>query len=91
MHGWDRPARWLYIGSFSVQTSDIARFSVLLYIAYFIDNKRGKINGFSVGLLPVFIVLIIIMGLIIIQPDFSTAIIIGILGITILYVGGSNL
>ena len=90
-HGWTRPARWLYIGSFSVQTSDIARFSVLLYIAYFIDNKRGRLNGFNVELLPVLAILITIMGLIIIQPDFSTAIMIGILGITILYVGGSNL
>ena len=91
INGWNRPARWLYIGSLSVQTSDIARFSVLLYIAYFIDKKRGGINEFNVGLLPALAVLIIIMGLIIIQPDFSTAIMIGILGITILYIGGSNL
>ena len=91
INGWNRPARWLYIGSLSVQTSDIARFSVLLYIAYFIDKKRGGINEFNVGLFPALAVLIIIMGLIIIQPDFSTAIMIGILGITILYIGGSNL
>jgi len=91
LNGWNRPARWLYIGSLSVQTSDIARFSVLLYIAYFIDKKRGGINEFNVGLFPALAVLIIIMGLIIIQPDFSTAIMIGILGITILYIGGSNL
>ena len=91
MHGWNRPARWLYIGSFSVQTSDIARFSVLLYIAYYIDKKRVGIENFNAGLLPVLAVLSVIMCLIIIQPDFSTAIMIGILGITILYVGGVKL
>ena len=88
---WDHPARWLYIGSFSLQTSDIARFSVLLYIAYYIDKKRVGIENFNAGLLPVLAVLSVIMGLIIIQPDFSTAIMIGILGITILYVGGVKL
>lgn len=88
---WNHPARWLYIGSFSLQTSDIARFSVLLYIAYYIDKKRVGIENFNAGLLPVLAVLSVIMGLIIIQPDFSTAIMIGILGITILYVGGVKL
>ena len=88
---WDHPARWLYIGSFSLQTSDIARFSVLLYIAYYIDKKRVGIENFNAGLLPVLAVLSVIMCLIIIQPDFSTAIMIGILGITILYVGGVKL
>ena len=88
---WNHPARWLYIGSFSLQTSDIARFSVLLYIAYYIDKKRVGIENFNAGLQPVLAVLSVIMCLIIIQPDFSTAIMIGILGITILYVGGVKL
>ena len=38
--GINFPARWLDLGFFTVQTSDIARFSLILYLAYYIDKKR---------------------------------------------------
>ena len=43
---WYKPSRWLYIGPISIQTSDIARFSVIIYMAYYADKKRDlkKIN-----------------------------------------------
>ena len=33
-HSWYKPARWLYLGFFSIQTSDIARLSLMLYLAF---------------------------------------------------------
>ena len=37
IQGNNSPARWLYIGGFSIQTSDIARLSVIIFLATYID------------------------------------------------------
>ena len=39
-HSWYKPARWLSLGSFGFQTSDIARFSIIIYMAYYADRKE---------------------------------------------------
>ena len=39
---WYKPARWLYLGPFSIQTSDIARFSIIIFISYYADKKRHQ-------------------------------------------------
>ena len=54
---WSKPARWLYFGPFSFQTSDFARMSIIIYMAYYVDKKREKIKDFRVGLLFPLIVL----------------------------------
>ena len=88
---WSKPARWLYFGPFSFQTSDFARMSIIIYMAYYVDKKREKIKDFRVGLLFPLIVLSTIIGLIVIQPDFSTAVMIGIIGTLILFIGGARI
>tara|TARA_A100001015_G_C15044452_1_gene742492 strand:+ start:6508 stop:7662 length:1155 start_codon:yes stop_codon:yes gene_type:complete len=88
---WYKPARWLYIGSFSLQTSDIARFSIIIFISYYADKKRGELKKFQTGLMPVILSLFLMMGLIVIQPDYSTALMIGTIGIFILFIGGAKI
>ncbi len=88
---WYKPSRWLYVGPISIQTSDIARFSIIIFMAYYADKKRGLLKNLYTGLLPAIFILISIMGLIIIQPDYSTAIMIGIIGVTILFIGGAKI
>ena len=91
VYSWYNPSRWLYIGPFSLQTSDPARFSVIIFMAYYADKKRILLSNFYHGLLPALTILITIMGLIIIQPDYSTAIMIGFIGIVILFIGGAKI
>ena len=43
---WFKPARWLFIGPFSIQTSDLARFSVIIFVAFYADKKE-YIKGVS--------------------------------------------
>ena len=90
-YSWYKPARWLYMGPFSIQTSDIARFSVIIYMAFYADKKRDKLKNFQLGLLPALGILCIIMALIVIQPDYSTALMIGAIGILILFIGGASI
>ena len=74
-HSWYKPSRWLYVGPFSLQTSDVARFSVIIFISYYVDKKRTLLKQFYKGLFPSISILSLIMGLIIrlvASPSTST-------------------
>jgi cell division protein FtsW len=88
---WYKPARWLYLGTFSLQTSDVARMAIIVFMAYYVDKKRDQLKDFQMGLLPALSVLAIIMGLIVIQPDYSTALMLGTIGALILFIGGAQI
>ena len=89
--GNTKPARWLSIGSFSVQTSDIARLSIIIFLAYYLDQLKLQIKNFRSGFLPCISVIALMMTLIVIQPDFSTALIIGSIGVIILFIAGAKI
>ncbi len=91
IQGNSSPARWLYIGGFSIQTSDIARLSIIIYLATFIDHFREKIKDFYNGFAILIGILAFTMGLIVIQPDFSTAAMIGLIGFMMLFIGGAKI
>ncbi len=91
VQGDSSPARWLSLGPLSMQTSDIARFSTILYIAAYVDKKRDQLRDFVTGFLPPIIVIGSIMGLIIIQPDFSTSVMIGLIAVTLLFLSGARI
>ena len=89
--GNTKPARWLSIGSFSFQTSDIARLSLIIFLAYYLDQLKLQIKNFRSGFLPCISVIALMMTLIVIQPDFSTALIIGSIGVIILFIAGAKI
>ena len=89
--GWYKPARWLFVGPFTLQTSDFARMAIIVFMAYYIDKKRDQLKDFQIGLLPALSVLAVTMGLIVIQPDYSTALMIGAIGVLILFIGGAKI
>jgi Bacterial cell division membrane protein len=49
IQGISFPARWLNLGFITVQTSDIARFSLMVYLAYYIDKKETSSRIFIPG------------------------------------------
>jgi cell division protein FtsW len=89
--GINFPARWLDLGLFTVQTSDVARFSLILYLAYYIDKKRESLKDFYNGFIPPVLLMAGILFTIVIQPDFSTAAVIGLIGFAMLFIGGAKL
>jgi len=89
--GINFPARWMDLGIVTVQTSDIARFSLIVYLAYYIDKKRDKLKDFYTGFFPPIILMAAILATIVIQPDFSTAAVIGLIGFAMLFIGGARI
>ena len=79
--------RWIAIGSFTFQPSELAKIIMIIWAARFIMNHRKMINKPSV-LLQYFGFAAIPLALIYMQPDMSTTISIGIVLLVILFMGG---
>ena len=82
--------RWLSIGPISFQTSDIARFSVILFLASYIDNNYKYMKQFVKGIFCPLLAILPIALMIIVQPDNSTTLILLIITYAMLFVGGAS-
>ena len=80
--------RWLRLGFFTFQPSELARFSLVLYLAYSMSKKSDKLKDFSIGFMPHIIVFGIFAILIFVQPDFGSVVILGAITWMMLFVGG---
>lgn len=65
--------RWLDLVIISFQPSELAKFAVVLFFAQVLANKKDNIRNFFTGLLPLLLVLGVVAGIIIKQPDMGTA------------------
>ena len=63
---------WVYIGSFSFQPSEIAKVGIIFSLAAFLDKHKFDIND-KLTLLKVIAMAGLPIGLILLQPDFGTA------------------
>ena len=91
LNGSSSASRWLDIGFISMQTSDIARLSLIIYLAYYIDKKGNRIREFYTGIIPPLFLIAVMLFLIIVQPDFSTAAVLGMIGFIMLFIGGAKI
>ena len=91
IHGINSPARWLNLGIFMIQTSDIARLSLIIFLAYYLDDIKTRIKNLHRGFLPCILAVGVTMTFIVIQPDFSTAFMLGTIGIVIIFIAGAKL
>ncbi len=83
-------ARWLPLGPVSLQPSDFARLSLIIFLAAYLDRK-GDLSDFRRDCLPPVFIICVVMGLVVLEPDFSTAALIGGLGLVMLFIGGARL
>lgn len=83
--------RWIGIGNFIFQPSEIIKLSFIIYLAAFLEKKGENIRSFYSGFLPFAILVGIISLLIIKQPDFGTMSIIVITSAIMLFASGANL
>lgn len=83
--------RWISLPLISFQPSELAKFTVILYLAHYLDKKDEKIKDFAKGFLPASIMLGILASMILVEPDFGTAFLIIAVSATLLFVGGMNL
>ncbi len=75
----------------SVQPSEIAKLVVVLYIADWLASKGDKLHDVTYGLLPFGFIIGGVTGLIVMQPDFGTAMVLVITAGAMLFMSGIEL
>ncbi len=83
-------SRWLLAGG-SVQPSEAAKLATIIYVAHWASSKEDRIRNLQAGLIPFIILVGVVCGLILVQPSFSTAFIVGIVATTMFFVAGADL
>ena len=66
--------RWFGLGGLGIQPSELAKIACVLFTALMLERRMHRIDDVSYSLLPIGIVVGILTGLILVQPDFGTAI-----------------
>lgn len=69
--------RWFKIGLFTFQPSELAKFSLIIYIADFFVRKKNLIKSNFYNIFPLILVTFLMSGLILAQPDMGTAFLLG--------------
>jgi len=80
--------RWLGAGPLQIQPSEFAKFALLLFVADLLDRRSDKIADWRWSLAPVVAYLALVAGLIMLQPNLGTTIIIAFMVLTMLLVAG---
>ena len=82
--------RWLQIGEITFQPSEIMKFAIILFFAYFTEKNFNQLREFKKGFLPMAVVLGAACGLLIAQPHLSATIIVFSIGFSMMFVAGAN-
>lgn len=83
--------RWLGIGGLGIQPSEIAKVVLIIYLSDMIARKGESIKKFSKGMLPVLLIAGMFAGLIFLEPNMSTTVIVMSVAICLLFVGGAKI
>ena len=79
---------WFGIGSFGIQPSEFTKLCLIIFTSKYLVNNEKLLGDIKRGVLPILGVLFLVFGLIMLQPDFGTGMIIVISIIGLLFVGG---
>jgi cell division protein FtsW len=76
---------------FAFQPAELAKLAIVFYLAHSMTKKEENIQTFSIGVLPHLLVAGAVSGLLLLEPDFGTALILGVLLYMMLFVGGARI
>jgi cell division protein FtsW len=83
--------RWIQLAGFSVQPSELAKLSLIFFLSYFLEKRKGNVNDLKFTLIPIGLIVAVLAGLIVLQPDLGTAISLLLISAVLLFVAGLDL
>lgn len=82
--------RWFRLGVINFQPSEFAKIAIIVYMADLIARKGDRMKQFFFGFLPAMVVLGLVVGLILLEPDLGTAVTITVITLILLFIGGAR-
>ena len=84
-------ARWLGVGSWRVQPSELAKLAMVLFAADVLDRRARRIRDWRYSMIPVLLAFGALGGLVMVQPDMGTTMILACIVLAALYAAGAPL
>jgi cell division protein FtsW len=83
--------RWFLVMGYSIQPSEFAKIGVTVFVAAYLCRYQDRLEGFVRGFVPVTAAVAAIFGLVVLEPDAGTALLIATVAGLMLAVGGIRL
>ena len=80
---------WFGIGPFGIQPSEFTKLGLIIFTAKYLSNN--KIKDIKTSVIPILLVVFTIFGLIMLEPDFGTGVIIVMAVVSLLFISGVNM
>jgi cell division protein FtsW len=90
-HSVNGASRWLLVGPLTLQASEPARLCLLIYLAGYAVRRSDELAASLSGLAKPLLVVGAAGALLIAEPDFGAAVVVGATSLTVLFVGGARL
>lgn len=83
--------RWLALGSFGLQVSEIVKLLLIIYLAGYTIRQDKQIRNSFIGLLKPMLILGVLLVLLLLEPDFGAATVLLVVALGMFYLAGVNI
>jgi cell division protein FtsW len=84
-------ARWIRLPGLSLQPSEVVKFALVVYLAHSISKKGERIREFAYGFLPYLLIMVLLVGLLLLQPDLGGALTLSAVLLVMVSIAGARL
>ena len=82
---------WFGIGGFGIQPSEFAKLTLIIFTSKYLERSNKFLKDYKKGVFPILGILLFIFGLIMLEPDFGTGMVLVVSVIAIMFVAGVNM
>ncbi len=86
----DQYRRWIDLGFMTLQPSDVAKFTLIAFLAALLDTNRQRVETDWKALLPLTGIIVFVAALIVLEKHFSATFLVLLMGFTMMYLGGGK-
>lgn len=79
---------WFGIGGFGIQPSEFTKLGLIIFTSKYLSNNTRELKDIKKGVFPILAVVFLVFGLIMLEPDFGTGVVIVMTIIVLLFISG---
>ncbi len=83
--------RWFRLGPLSLQPSELAKLALIFYLATILADENRRLKALGTGFVAPLLVVGLVSGLTLLQPDLGTAVLLGLAALLLMFVAGTRL
>lgn len=82
---------WFGIGPFGIQPSEFAKLGLIVFTSKYLEKSNKFLKSYKKGVFPILGVMLLFFGLIMLQPDLGTGLVLAVTIVSLLFIAGVNM